>query len=89
MSHIVEVPDELYRKIERYAAERNQDPESLIASWAAEAMRRTETPQPIEAPISDGSLASDEPLALLAGIVSVPDADAGDHHDRYVGADER
>ncbi len=85
MSHIVEVPDELYRKIEQYAVKHQREPEAVIVSWVADAIRRAEVAE--SAPAS--GLSPDEPLVLLAGIVNVPDPDAGDHHDMYFGADER
>jgi len=84
MSHIVEVPDELYRKIEQYAVKHQRKPEAVIVSWVADAISRAEVAE--SGPAS--GLSPDEPLALLAGIINVPDADAGDHHNRYFGADE-
>ena len=84
MSHSVEVPDDLYRKIAQYAAEHHEEPEALIVSWVADAVRRAESPDSSQV----SGLSPDEPLALLAGIINVPDADAGDHHDMYFGADE-
>ena len=35
MSHTIELPDETYKAIERYAAQRGETPESIIIDWAA------------------------------------------------------
>ncbi len=33
MSHVIELPDHIYRAIERYAAQRGQSPEAVILAW--------------------------------------------------------
>jgi hypothetical protein len=33
MGHVIELPDHIYRAIERYAAKRGQSPEAVILEW--------------------------------------------------------
>jgi hypothetical protein len=84
MSYTVELPDDLYQRVERYAAERQRRPKSLIVSWVTDAIQWAEAPTPT----AGSGLSTDELLTLLAGNLSVPDADAGDVHDRYFGSKE-
>lgn len=84
MGRTVDLPEALYCKVAEYAAERHQEPDALILSWIADAMRRAESHSP-SVPVD---LVPDEPLSLLAGIINLPDADAGDDHDMYFGAED-
>ncbi len=83
MGHAVELPESLYRQVAEYAARRHEEPGAIIVSWLMDAMHRAESQIAVA-----NDVASDEPMNLLAGIINVSDADAGDYHDRYFSMDD-
>ncbi len=83
MSHVIQVPvpDEWYEAFTAYAQRQGQTPEALLLALATTAIAsEVATPEDL---LSD--LAPDDPLRLLAGIISVPvPPDWAADHDRYV-----
>lgn len=92
MSHILEVPDDLYRKIAHYATEAKQEPDTLILSWVTEAAQRLNakpTQPPTSVTFDEGALtATDDPMTLLAGIIDSHDPGWANDHDSYFGYDD-
>ncbi len=85
MSHVFQVPDEVYNEIATYAAQRGQTPDSLLialVTGGVELLKRVEstTPAP-EAPYDP----SYDPLAPYIGAFDSGDEDPGwiERHDSY------
>jgi hypothetical protein len=86
MAHTVELPDDLYRAIERYAAERGETAEALILAWAQSLTNPASHPSPTQTaePMYDPA---DDPLAEFLGTVELIEPDAVRRHDEVI-ADE-
>lgn len=81
MSHAVMLPDELYRKVQDYAARSSQEPDALIVEWVEQAAQQaTLTPE------EETELAND-PLFQIAGMFASDQPGWVDRHDEYL-ADE-
>src|SRR5260370_42325857 len=46
MSHVFQIPDDLYEKLAAYAAQQEQTPETLLLAWVSEITRHLEASQP-------------------------------------------
>lgn len=80
MSHVIQLPDDVYEAIRDYAAQREETPETTIRRWA-ESLRE----QPSQAQ-SDQSAESaydpaDDPLAAFLGTGALMEPDAIRRHD--------
>ena len=42
MSHVFQIPDDLYTELVTYASQRNQTPETLFLAWAREVTQKQE-----------------------------------------------
>jgi len=81
MSHAILVPDELYRKVQDYAARSAQEPDALIVEWVEQAAEQAA--HTIE---EEADLAND-PLFQVAGMFASNEPGWVDRHDEYL-ADE-
>jgi hypothetical protein len=86
MSHVIELPDDLYRAIERYAAEHGETAEAVIIalaqSVAAQAGPAKPTgEQPAENGIDDPTR---DPWAGFRGITTMLSPDSLERHDAYL-----
>ena len=90
MSHTLEVPDDLYRKIANYAAEAAQEPDALMLAWVAEAAKRLSDSAPTAtgATFDERALLAGDPMTMLAGIIDSHAPGWADDHDAYFGSDE-
>ncbi len=88
MSHTIELPDEIYRALERYAAQRGQTPEAAVLAWATTIQREV-------AAATDQSSAQDalqdgvndparDPWAGFRGATTALSPDSLDRHDAYL-----
>ena len=96
MSHVFQIPDDLYEKLAAYAAQQEQTPETLILAWVSEITRRLEASQPsdddhmnqanrVERTVREKEL-SESPLFQIAGIFAIGDPGWADKHDEYLSA---
>jgi len=94
MSHVFQIPDDLYEKLAAYAAQQEQTPETLLLAWVSEITRRLEASQPsdydhknqanrVERTIREKEL-SESPLFQIAGIFAIGDPGWADKHDEYL-----
>ena len=92
MSHTLEVPDDLYRKIADYASEAEQEPDTLILAWVAEAAQHLDaepTAPSTGVTFDERALtATGDPMILLAGIIDSHDPGWANDHDSYFGSDD-
>jgi hypothetical protein len=94
MSHVFQIPDDLYEKLAAYAAQREQTPETLLLAWVSEIMRRLEASKTsdydhmnqanrVERTVREKEL-SESPLFQIAGIFAIGDPGWADRHDEYL-----
>jgi len=92
MSHAVEVPDDLYRKIADYATIAKQEPDMLILEWvkaATEHLTAIPVTPPANVTFDDpAQRGSTDPMTLLAGIIDSHDPGWANDHDTYFGSDD-
>jgi hypothetical protein len=72
MSHVFQLSDEQYARLEAYAAQHEQTPETLFETWVNEVIGDLEEE------------ILDDPLFQLAGIFAIGDPDLADKHDEYL-----
>ena len=90
MSHTIELPDELYRAIERYAAQRGETAEAVIVAWAASIQREVLTAPAESRNGATGSIADGnndparDPWAGFRGATTALSPDSLDRHDAYL-----
>jgi hypothetical protein len=88
MAHSIQIPDELYEAIERYAVQRGQTPEHAILAWAAEIQRQVEERQH---PDQSGVVAEPhdpyDPWAGFRGAFEAAKPDVVRRHDAYLAED--
>lgn len=97
MSHVFQIPDDLYTQLATYAAQHNQTPETLFLAWAKEvaheqegsATKKGQALENIEqASIKAQDKHEDEtlnsPLLQVAGIFAINEAGWADKHDQYL-----
>ena len=72
MSHVFQLFDEQYARLEAYAAQYEQTPETLFETWVNEVIGDLEEE------------ILDDPLFQLAGIFAIGDPDLADKHDEYL-----
>lgn len=82
MSHVLELPDEVYKQIEAYAARRGQTPADVVREWAA-ANAGTES-MPGEQRVGNPAY---DPWAGFRGISQALSPDSVDRHDEYLAAE--
>lgn len=89
MSHIITIPDELYRAIEEYAARRGETAEAAVLAWAEQLAQSPASATPTE--VSDASGRVDDPRfdpwAGFRGVAQAKSADSVDRHDQYLAED--
>ena len=88
MGHVIELPEHIYRAIERDAARRGQSPEAAILEWgkAIEAEVGVET-QPVSPVTFDSSRIDNpqfDPWAGMHGAFAANPADLTMRHDEYL-----
>ncbi len=94
MSHVFQIPDDLYEKLAAYAAQQEQTPETLLLAWVSEITRHLEASQPsdddhmnqanrVERTVREKEL-SESPLFQIAGIFAIGDPGWADRHDEYL-----
>lgn len=81
MSRVLELPDEVYKQIETYAASRGQTPAEVVREWAAAnaAAGTTFDEQRVGNPAFD-------PWAGFRGVSQALSPDSVDRHDEYLAA---
>jgi hypothetical protein len=90
MSHTIELPDELYRAIERYAAQRGETAESFILAWAESLATTSPPPLPEQTPEEMSGYVYDpaeDPLAEFLGTGELSASDAIRRHDEAIAAE--
>ncbi len=85
MSHVFQVPDEIYTEIAAYAAQRGQTPDALLmalVTGGVELLKRVESTTPSHAAAYDPA---HDPLAPFIGAFDSGDEDPGwiERHDLY------
>jgi hypothetical protein len=65
----IEITDDDYQQLQRWAAERSRTPEALAGEWLHGWVQVT----------------ASDPLLQLAGIVDSDITDVGERHDEYIG----
>jgi hypothetical protein len=65
----IEIPDDDYQQLQRWAAERGRTPEALAGEWFAEQLH----------------IVLNDPLLRWAGAVDSDVTDVGERHDHYIG----
>jgi hypothetical protein len=83
MSHVFQIPDDLYTKLATYAAQHNQTPETLFLAWAREVTQKQEKA------ITSGTSGPKEedvqrPLFQIAGMFALNEPGWADKHDHYL-----
>lgn len=86
MSHVIELPDDLYRAIERYAAARGETAEAVVIALAQRVAERATAPlvEDISGYVYDPA---DDPLAEFLGTVELTQPDAVRRHDEVFGSE--
>jgi hypothetical protein len=83
MSHVIQLPDDVYQTLEAYAAQRGQTPEAVVLSWAR-ALRE----QLAQSLVTDMSSfvydPADDPLATFLGTGELIAPDAIRRHDEAI-----
>lgn len=90
MSHTIELPDELYRAIERYAAQRGETAEAVIVAWAESLATPSSPPLLEQAPEGMSGYVYDpaeDPLAEFLGAGELTAPDAIRRHDEAIAAE--
>lgn len=94
MSHVFQIPDDLYEKLAAYAAKQEQTPETLFLAWVSEITRHLEASKTsdyermkdanrVERTVREKEL-SESPLFQIAGIFVIGDPGWADRHDEYL-----
>ncbi len=86
MSHTIELPDELYRTIEHYAAQRGETAEAVILHWAQTLTNPSAQPLPEDMTgyVYDPA---EDPLAEFLGAGELTAPDAIRRHDEAIAAE--
>ncbi len=86
MGHTIELPDDLYRAIERYAAQRGETAEAVIIALAQGVAARASAPtvEDISGYIYNPA---EDPLAEFLGTVELTQPDAVRRHDEVFGSE--
>ena len=79
MSHIFQLPDELYERLQAYAARRGKTVDELLLAYAEEIAR-----QPEGSESGTQSVSEVDPLAPFIGAFKFGVGDLAEHHDRYL-----
>lgn len=82
MSHVIEVPDEMYAEVAKHAAERGQTPDALLLDIVSEAVAQLSATMPeLQRPYDPAN----DPLAPFIGAFDSSDEDPGwiERHDEY------
>jgi hypothetical protein len=79
MSYTFQVPDELYERLEEYAARRGQTPDELLLAYIEEIARQAEGGQP-----GQQSVVGEDPLLPFVGAFVFGVRDLAEHHDHYL-----
>jgi hypothetical protein len=87
MSHIVQVPDDIYREIATYAAKRGQTPDALLMSLLEEGVDQLKQTDAMAAIRNVPYDPAHDPLAPFIGRFEedCDDFDWIDRHDEYFG----
>lgn len=86
MGHTIELPDELYRALERYAEQRGETVETTILAWATQVVS-PEAQQVADPEATAMYNAAEDPLAEFLGAGELTSLDAILHHDEVFGAE--
>ena len=90
MSHVFQIPDDLYIKLAIYAAQRNQTPETLFLTWVREVTQKQEeaitsgTVGPKNVNQSEQTQPKEDvqsPLLQIAGMFAINEPRWADKHD--------
>lgn len=93
MSHVFQIPDDLYTKLAMYAAQRNQTPENLFLAWVREVAQKQEEsvtsgtlePKNVHQPEQDQHERDlQSPLFQIAGMFAINEPGWADKHDQYL-----
>ena len=97
MSHVFQIPDDLYTKLATYAAHHNQTPEALFLAWVSEvAYKQEESIASNNSKLENADQASTEeqvkgeeeflksPLFQIAGMFAMNEPGWADKHDAYL-----
>ncbi len=97
MSHVFQLPDNLYTKLATYAAQHNQTPETLFLAWVSEVADKQEESMTSNSPESESvDQASTKeqdkleeeffhsPLFQIAGMFAINEPSWADKHDEYL-----
>ncbi len=96
MSHVFQIPDDLYTKLATYAAHHNQTPEALFLAWASEVAYKEESITSNSPELEKADQASTEeqgkgeeeflksPLFQIAGMFAINEPGWADKHDTYL-----
>lgn len=86
MSRTIELPDEAFRAIERYVAQRGETPEAVIIAFAQSVVVRVSASvvEDISGYVYDPA---DDPLAEFLGTVELTQPDAVRRHDEVFGSE--
>ena len=90
MSHIIQIPDDIYEEVASYAAQHGQTPDAFLMSLvreSVESLKQGETPPSLHA-IRPEVLS--DPLDAFVGAFDLGDDDPGwiERHDEYFVYDE-
>ncbi len=93
MSHVFQIPDDLYTELVTYASQRNQTPEALFLAWARGVTQKqeesmtsgTSEPKNVNQP-EHGQREEDvqSPLFQIAGMFAINEPGWADKHDQYL-----
>jgi hypothetical protein len=84
MSHTIELPDELYRALERYAAQRGQTAEAAILAWATTIQREATAATNHSGAQTSINDPTRDPWAGFRGATTALSPDSLDRHDAYL-----
>ena len=86
MSHVIELPDNIYHTLKDYATKHGQTPESLVSAWVESIGEQAGDTQNTEQPASNENAAdtSRDPWAGFYGITELLSPDSLDRHDYYL-----
>src|SRR5438270_13486235 len=86
MSHVFQISDDLYAKLEAYAAQHEQTPESLFLAWVNDLAQSMERPGQVGREAQDGRQEEilKSPLFQIAGMFAIGEPGWADRHDEYL-----
>lgn len=89
MSHVFQIPDDIYMELVTYAAQRGENPDALLMAFVKEGVEQLKHTESMVAIHKASYNPADDPLAAFVGAFDSGSDDPGwiERHDEYFARD--